>query len=72
MTIMGNGLRGSAMQNAQNPDQFGFYRPQPTVDEAVQALRKRAQELRTNLASVDAWKAELARLEATLAAWGDK
>lgn len=51
---------------------LGYYQQRQTVDDAVKTLRSRAEELRRNLASVEAWKTELARLEATLAAWGDK
>jgi hypothetical protein len=49
-----------------------YTRAEPSVDEGIKAIRRRADELRSNLESVDRWKAELEKLEAVLRAWGDK
>jgi prefoldin subunit 5 len=59
-------------QLQQAAQYIGYYQQRQTVDDAVKTLRSRADELRRNLASVEAWKEELKRLDATLAAWGDK
>lgn len=61
------------MNQMHQAAQLGYY-PQttPTVDQAIQRLRARASELRSNINSVEAWRAELAKVEAMLATWGDK
>lgn len=51
---------------------LGYYAQQPTVDQAISRLRSRAEELRSNIESVDKWRAELKKLDAVLKAWGDK
>lgn len=48
------------------------YEKRATVDDAIVTIRARAATLRSNLASVEAWTKELARIDAMLAAWGDK
>lgn len=68
--MTGNDHRG--MQMIGQASGYPYPRPEPTIDEAIKRLRGRAEELRRNLGSVDAWRKELERLEATLAAWGDK
>jgi hypothetical protein len=74
VTIIDNRLRDMQMaaQQAGQYQGLGHYQARQTVDDAVKTLRSRAEELRRNLASVEAWKEELKRLDATLAAWGDK
>lgn len=62
-------LNGMAAQQMQG---LGYYREKdPTVSsaiDAVAALKKRADELRANLAKVAGWQKELARIEKMLAA----
>jgi hypothetical protein len=61
-------------QGLQQAVQQGFYRTTPTLDEAIKAFRERAAVLRieTDPVNVRAKQAELTKLEAVLAAWGDK
>lgn len=70
----GRGMLGQ-LQGGSIQDQMrglGFYeRKDPTVSsaaDAVTAMKKRADELRTNLAKVAGWEKELARIEKMLAA----
>lgn len=62
------------MMIARQGGQLGqFYsRSEPTVDEGIGAIRKRVVLLKSNLENIEAWRSELAKLEAVLKAWGDK
>lgn len=75
MTIIDQGRSQLAQMNSIAEQQMrglGYYeRKDPTVSsaaDAVSAMKKRADELRTNLGKVEGWQKELARLEKMLAA----
>lgn len=70
--IMSTGSNVITLTTTSPGSVYYYSSPPSPAEQSIEQLRARAQWLKSQVESVDAWRAELRRVNAVLKTWGDK